>query len=268
MQTVFGTAPVTFYAIYYQSEYYYTGTVQTFIAPVNGWYSIKTYGARGAGYNGGALGGFAYGEFYIKAGTELYVLVGESSQEYIGTSTPNGWKGGWNGGGNGNNRHDVQYVVTGGAGSTDVRLEAARKGSTDWKTGMSSRIIVAGGGGGSDDVNHANRPLTPRGGYGGGIVGGSGVGNNVGKGGTQTSGGYGLGVGANSTGSCGGAGGGGYYGGNASPESGGGGGGSSYISGNPQCPKTVPGWEARNSYTTVGGSNHVNGYVSFTLIEK
>lgn len=41
------TGPVTFYAIYYQSNYYYTGAPQTFRVPIDGWYEIQLWGAEG-----------------------------------------------------------------------------------------------------------------------------------------------------------------------------------------------------------------------------
>ena len=56
--------PVTFYAIYYQSDYAYTGSYQVFTAPVAGTYQIEAWGAQGVGDAGSAnpaYGGYSCG---------------------------------------------------------------------------------------------------------------------------------------------------------------------------------------------------------------
>lgn len=185
--------PATFYAIYYQSSYSYTGSVKAFTAPVDGWYKIECWGAGGGSTPmGSAAGGYASGEIHLPAGTVLYVVVGGSGSggiQHPYSSAGAGYNGGgapesnWAGGGGGRK---------GGGGATDVRTSSAGTGSGDWRVGLDSRIIVAGGAGGSSI-------------YSKGGIGGSKSGN----------GGFGYG---------GTAGGSGWYGGSN------GGGGSSYVS--------------------------------------
>ena len=268
------TGPVTFYAIYYHSDYYYTGTVQTFTAPESGWYRIECNGGCAGVYRSGTgLGGKTVGEFYIPAGRTLSVMVGGSSSAFTGGNIfdfQDGWRGGWNGGANGMTTR-YRYVFSGSGGASDVRLISAPEGSSDWQSGLSTRIIVAGGAGGSDDVNHKDPGNIPGGGNGGGFSGQSGFGyaSSIGAGASQTYG-YAKGQGQPAYQDCSGSGGGGYWGGYASRLSAGGGGGSSYISGNPACPEVITGWVARNSYTVVGGNNSGirHGHIHFTLVER
>lgn len=223
------------------AEFQYTGDVQVWTVPQSGTYKFETWGAQGGG-DGGALGGYAYGEKYLTAGEVLYVYVGER-----GSSVAS---------------NDYRLVGAGG-GATDIRRIG---GSWNDSEGLNSRIIVAGGGGGGASDNDFNGRYW--GGAGGGLVGGDGQGNwtpgQYGTGGTQDSGGSpvggtasdkqfgGFGYGGDAQYDCGnpispqtfngggigqcesGGGGGGWYGGGA-PTSGqaggGGGGGSSYING-------------------------------------
>lgn len=200
-------------------DFSYSGSVQSFTAPLSGDYVVETWGAQGGSYSGsnGGKGGYSTGIISLNKGETVYVYVGGS------TTTGNG---GWNGGGT------TWGVAKGGGGATDIR-----KGGTS----LANRIVVAGGGGGAQ---------AGAGGAGGGLTGDSGIKQccgTVGSGGTQTAGGTGggtsgtLGQGGNgATGSddlYAGAGGGGYYGGGGANtdvslvDDGGGGGGSGYIGG-------------------------------------
>ena len=245
--------PVTFYAIYYQSEYNYTGTVQTFTAPVDGWYKVQLWGAAGGddgdhhGWRQGGKGGYVEAEIKLEAEQKIYVYIGAPGMDNV-TATGAGYNGGGNPGTDG-------YSGSGG-GASDIRLI---DGEWDNPVGLSTRILVAGGGGGAG--------LRGDGGYGGGLVGGNGrgdawndqYGNNFpgGDGGTQTSAGNRGGFGYGGTnGADGGGGGGGWYGGGARgpcrpSDSGpndndvGGGGGSSYIGGYGSI-------QIRNAYTKAG----------------
>lgn len=225
------SGPVTFYAIYYQSEYYYTGTEQTFIAPVNGWYKVQLWGAKGGDDDPktgkGARGAYVSGEVHVTAGTKLYVYVGAPGRTAV-TGTGAGYNGGGNPGASG-------WSGSGG-GATDVRTT-----SGNWTDGLSSRIAVAAGGGGGGCYGD--------GGYGGALTGGSGGT----KGGTQTSAGPGgrFGVGGTPT-PDGGGGGGGWYGGGAGNDDVGGGGGSSYISGFPGCDLSWTGYVFKNPLMIAG----------------
>ena len=55
----------------------YSGNVQTFAIPKNGFYQLETFGAQGGskgGYVGGA-GGYSKGYIQLKKGDTLYVCV-------------------------------------------------------------------------------------------------------------------------------------------------------------------------------------------------
>ena len=229
-------------------EFSYTGDVEEYIVPRDGWYYIELGGAQGGSakyttlYEGG-LGSKTSGYIELEAGDKLYFYVGGMGSSHSGTSTdtmtPNGK--GYNGGSVGrfyaNNSNGG-----GGGGATDVRLVG---GTWDNTTSLISRIMVAAGGGGGD--SHVSSPnYSGDGGDGGTLYGiDSKKINDIcytyGKGGTQTSGGVSIacssehntvisgafGIGGNMSHATGG---GGYYGG-----AGGGhtsaAGGSSYISG-------------------------------------
>ena len=242
-------APVTFYAIYYQSDYAFTGSVQTFTAPVSGWYQIECWGGHGDWYVGGK-GGYTYGEFYIEKSTTLYVVVGQASRD-----TASGNYGGWNGGGNGDGPYEGSHGSSGsGGGATDVRLSSAGAGSSNWQIGLTSRIIVAGGGGGGLGQD---RPPVASGGHGGGWTGGK-------TGGSQTSG-YAFGYGQSMNRADYQGGGGGWYGGYGGPN--GGGGGSSYVSGISDG-AVYTSYRARKGGTIAGGNSEFNGRAKIILIES
>ena len=230
------TGPVTFYAVYYQSDYHYTGAPQTFTAPVDGVYRVQLWGASGGADAGGpgGNGGFVTGSIRLKAGTSLYVYVGAPGRDN-GTGVGAGYNGGANSGGCG-------WSGAGG-GATSISLA-----SGPWNNAsvLANRIAVAGGGGGAGC--HGN----------GGSAGGlNGFNGSSGAGGTQTNagtnGGFGYGgcVGSNSDG---GGGGGGYYGGGAGFGDQGGGGGSSFINGACGCATVHPNYVFFNA-SMINGQN-------------
>ena len=186
-----------------QTDFTYTGGIQSFVVPSTGNYKLEVWGAQGGDaspYYGG-MGGYASGTIDLTAGQTIYIYVGQVGQGAGGGSA-------WNGGGGGT------CCGAGGGGGTDFRLGG---------TALAYRVIVAGaGGGGSNDTPQGN------GGDGGGS---SGLYGTVGAPGTQSSG-YSLGVGeTNSSDAAGGGGGywGGYNGGGGTGGSGGG--GSAYTGG-------------------------------------
>ena len=222
------TGPVTFYAIYYQTDFYPSDSMQRFWAPFDGWYQIQCWGASGdnAHYGSrvayGGRGGYTAGRVYLTKGTILSVRVetmGGGDRYYANNP---GWA-----------------IVNGyGGGSASV-------GTND---SMYSRFIVAGGGGSAAIYG----PYQRNGGVAGGLTGGNGSqmvwdANNGAfnasppTGGTQTAGGRGYG----DTGKNGGfghrgspGGGSGWWGGGYSGIANNvysGGGGSSYASGFPGC---------------------------------
>lgn len=130
-----------------ENYFSYTGSVQTFTAPVDGEYTLEVGGAQGGaadyakelGLSGGK-GGVSTGKVTLKKGEVLNIYVGQE-----GAPTRDAFNGGRYGqatftaGENGKFNRDKR-TDGGGGGATDIR-----KGGTD----LSNRIIVAGGGGGA-----------------------------------------------------------------------------------------------------------------------
>lgn len=251
--------------------YSYTGNYQTFVAPATGNYKIELWGASGGDFAPilGGKGGYTSGDIYLIKDTALYVYIGGS---------PSGEAGGYNGGGSLAAGQGI-YGSAGG-GATDIRLVSGAWNDT---TSLISRIMVAGAGAGANYRNYVDQACgygEGAGGYGGGLIGGTGesikhtsvggctYGWGIGTGGTQTIGGSWIsynsaGLLADSTvsgafgiaqGSTQAGGGSGYYAGGGSSH-GGGGGGSSFISGCVGC-------DAVNaSGINTGQPNHYSGYV-------
>ena len=212
----------------------YTGTDQTFTAPVSGIYVFELWGASGGDgrigntdtvvARSGGGGGYSTGEMYMRAGQVLHVYVGGKGGDSTSDAHSYG-RGGWNGGGDGGAEQSGEVQPengAGGGGGTDIRMGGKA---------LSDRILVAGGGGGScgclvvDDKGGVNVDINPAksnpnakflGGYGGGESGGST--NEFTSAGTKSSGTLGQGdkgyshSGGSNFGSTGG-GGGGYRGG-------------------------------------------------------
>lgn len=211
-------------------DFPYTGDIQEFTAPANGYYRLETWGSQGGG-NGG-FGAYSTGAVYLKEGTKLYITVGGTGDLY---------SGGYNGGGTPG--HSSQYGY-GGGGATHISTIPSTLANL--KNDQGALLIVAAGGGGGG--SNLNQNLN---GHGGGYLGNSGydtyTSSNRGYNGTGAS----LSIGGNCpTGSgsnCGRGsfgqggnfcnmtyggpgGGGGYFGGGGGNRGhGAGGGGSSYI---------------------------------------
>jgi hypothetical protein len=230
------------------TTYSYTGGVQTFTAPSEGYYQLEAWGAKG-GFQTGfpnsgwavGSGGYVKGTLYLKQSQKIHVYVGEFSNR---GNVDGSLVGSWNGGGG------CMGIYSGmGGGATDFRL---KDGAWNSAQGLNSRIMVAGGGGGSG--NRDANAVADRGHAGGlngynskdpasmggtqinggsstaAIVAGDGYSENA-KSGTFGAGGY-----SGTLNYCGG-GGGGYYGGagNGYRLGGQGSGGSSFISGMTGC---------------------------------
>jgi hypothetical protein len=154
----------------------YTGSAQSWSAPLSGRYRIVAHGARGSDGAGaqaesrngsGGFGALAIGDIALTAGTPLQVHVGERPMGGDGAASA---VGGWNGGGPG-------FVQTadrasgGGGGATDVRVGGAS---------LADRVLVAGGGGGGAGASTTGGG-SPGGGGGGGYFGGGGGGGYTGS---------------------------------------------------------------------------------------
>ena len=221
--------PTTYYAIYYQSDYTYTGSVQVFRAPIDGTYEVSLWGAKGGNdRHMGANGAYVDGFIYLTAGQELYVYVGAPGKD-AATGTGAGYNGGGNPGHKGRSGS--------GGGATSISTVS---GLWNDSNVLNNRIAVAAGGGGGGNYSV--------GGAGGDL---NGVNGGGGRGGTQTRGYQGGKFGIGGTPSPDG-GGGGWYGGGAGNKDNGGGGGSSYLNGYNGC-------ELRNTSLVFTQGKLING---------
>ncbi len=232
-------------------------TVGTYTFTVGSGYSAVTIDMAGAqggtSYYGspGGLGGRVQCILNVTTGQVLTVYVGGAGSNYnLGTTS-----GGANGGGGGAGGGIGYYYGAGGGGSSDIRTGG---------TALTNRVVVAGAGGGGGN-NCAD--VTSVGGFGGGLVAGTGqdcstpVETYCGQGGSQTAGGLGatgysapagtFGAGAGWTSySYSGGGGGGWYGGGAAAY-GGGGGGSSYTGTGTSAVVHTTGYRTGNGYVNI-----------------
>lgn len=223
------------------SEYYamgsyifdFTGKIEKInLSP--GIYKLEVWGAQGGyglneTYRGG-YGGYSSGYINLDAPTDLFVAVGgQGGNGLENVDTLNA--GGFNGGGNTYGTTN-KYVGSGG-GATHIALSTGELSTLS--ENINDILIVAGGGGAG---GYESDSYYSTGGDAGGFIGNSGTTSeyieNIGNGGTQTSGGVGaagdgyFGQGSNSEGKSLG-GGGGFYGGGAGLWTSGSGGGSGYI---------------------------------------
>ena len=241
----------------------YTGKVQEYTVPRDGYYYIEMAGGSGNAptsnpdYAGASK---TSGYIELKAGEKLYFYVGSKARQQKAASFNGG-----GGAGYGNAGYTISSSISGdtgtygftGGGATDVRLKG---GSWDNTSSLISRIMVAGGGGSASNQavynnTGGNSESDGLSGMSGGYYSGHGDKSAYGTGASQTAGGTGGknldSYGTNNSGSFGkggtsnsyssnsgsSGGGGGYYGGGAGAGTGGGGsghgsgGGSSYISG-------------------------------------
>ncbi len=244
-------------------DFAYTGDVQSYTVPKDGYYYIELGGA--AGYRPlKSRGAITSGYIALEQGEILYFYIGQKGEQANRNCGTSAYK--FNGGApavaaaNGN-------CGPSGGGASDVRLE-----SGFWydEASLISRIMVAGGGAGST----ANFSASP--GYGGTLYGGKAiyVGNsgssitnaNQGKAGTQKSGGEAptkIDV-ATSNGAPGEFGMGGYGGaGPADAEYGGSGGGGGYYGGSGSSGSTTA-----SVLNGGGGSSYISGYAGVNSVEE
>ncbi len=121
-------------------NYSYTGNVQTFTAPNDGYYTLECYGG-GTNYS---LGGYAKGTVFLKKDEKMYIYVGGQSSLFNGGNRAS------------NITMDCSNLATGtpSSGATDIRVIPATNGSwyisnhSSWNTDKSllSRLVTAGGG--------------------------------------------------------------------------------------------------------------------------
>ena len=159
----------------FATTFYFTGSVQEYEIPEDGYYKIEAWGAQGGsstldagiremttwldiceldgekGHCAGGRGAYTSGNIYLTKGEKLYIYVGEKGATGVVNADANG---GWNGGGTGTHDHSDDEADGGGGGATDIRLVA---GEWDDDNSLNSRIMVAAGGGGASDI-HSGLP--------------------------------------------------------------------------------------------------------------
>ena len=163
--------------IFMARAYSYTGSVQTFTAPISTSYVLEVWGAQGGSLdayeesgnhaNGqGAKGGYSKGNKQLSSQNKLYVCVGGQGEKVtqkglfeIGSS------GGYNGGGAGGGTVHQDFVpAAGGGGATHIAITKDRGILKNYVDNKSEILIVAGGGGGANFWHNGT-------GHGGGLSG-------------------------------------------------------------------------------------------------
>ncbi len=240
-------------------NYSYTGDVQTFEVPMDGYYYIELGGASGGISNPyGALGAKTSGYINLSKDEKLYFYIGKAGTTPNTNCRTSGYE--FNGGGIAMPSSEGLCGPTGG-GATDVRLVG---GSWDNMSSLISRIMVAGAGGGVSYLGQYSR------GNGGTLYGAQPIFStyqaNLGKPGTQIAGGaeptkYST---AQSTGTAGSFGKGGYGGANksGSTSGGGSGGGAGYYGGSGASGLGQGIWPGG------GGSSYISGYAGVNSVEE
>lgn len=138
-------------ATFSSQDFPYTGAVQTFTAPTNGYYQLEAWGSQGGG-NGG-YGAYSTGVVYLVHDETIYIQVGGTGAKY---------NGGYNGGGIGGYGNLGQNAY-GGGGATSIARKTGLLSSLS-SSKDSVLLVAAGGGGGCQNANCTN-------GHGGGIKG-------------------------------------------------------------------------------------------------
>ena len=162
----------------------YTGSEQTFIAPVSGTYKLETWGAQG-GYAQtsealGGYGGYSKGVVTLNKNDILYIIVGGKGTDGDDYSTVKIYDGGYNGGGNA--KSDGGTVWGAGGGATSIQNLLIDDGQLkNYSNNIENVLIVSGGGGGAGwhykkYLTTPQSPYNPHsGGSGGGYLGSNGI---------------------------------------------------------------------------------------------
>jgi len=209
------------------TEFPYKGTIDTFIAPVAGYYRLETWGAQGGYANSyrGGFGGYSTGVVFLQKDEKLYIVVGGQGATANVTGSNRRLAGGYNGGGYGYQR-DSSVKAGAGGGATHIATQTGLLSTLN--NSKDSILIVSGGGAGGYGYSNKWWNGNSGGGYHGGYS------YSAASAGTQTSG-YAFGQASDTSsvitlpGTNHSGGGGGYYGGLAYWGETGAGGGSGYI---------------------------------------
>ena len=149
------------------STFDYVGHEQTYIAKMDGYYRLETWGAQGGDANStyiGGKGGYASEILHLDSGSLIYIYVGGKGDT---CPSPNSFcNGGYNGGGYGRSYSESTSVSAGGGGATHI--STSNNLLCYLKDNTSSILLVAAGGGGGHYTNSSNGGI---GGNGGGTTG-------------------------------------------------------------------------------------------------
>lgn len=145
-----------------ENYFSYTGSVQTFTAPVDGEYTLEVGGAQGGGESDleGGKGGKSTGKVTLKKGETIYLYVGQSGSNNYGTAS-----GTYNGGG-------AAGGVFGTAGGGATHIAKTQRGELKNYANHKEDVLIVAGGGGGASANYNKNKST--GGYGGGTTGSQG----------------------------------------------------------------------------------------------
>ena len=162
----------------------YTGSEQTFTAPMSGTYKLETWGAQG-GYAQtsealGGYGGYSKGIVTLNKNDMLYIIVGGKGTDGDDYSTVKIYNGGYNGGGNA--KSDGKTVWGAGGGATSIQNLLIDDGQLkNYSNNIENVLIVSGGGGGAGwfykaYISTPKSPYNPHsGGSSGGYLGSNGI---------------------------------------------------------------------------------------------
>ncbi|MDF1673958.1 MAG: glycine-rich protein, partial [Vicingaceae bacterium] len=178
LKIAFGSVALAFgFSSFAQTTFNYTGSVQTYVVPSTGTYSLESWGAEGGtsfsksqnGYVIAGKGGYTSRDMNLTAGTTLYIYVGGQGDSHAPTTTGL-VAGGYNGGG----ASDNTTTYGGGGGGGGASHIATATGLLSTLAGNQSAVlVVAGGGGGAWACNFydwTNYRDASDGGDGGGLV--------------------------------------------------------------------------------------------------
>ena len=167
----------------------YTGSEQTFVAPVTGVYKLETWGAQGGSGNQvekyvGGYGGYSIGFLNLNSNDKLYINVASQGKSGCVKTI---CSGGYNGGAkSGAFTNDAENWNGGGGGATHVSTKSGLL--SNLRNFQNNILIVSGDRGGA--MNRLSDGI--KGGSGGGYIGNNSISVSklyTGTGGTQTNGG-------------------------------------------------------------------------------
>ncbi len=150
-------------------DFNYTGTIQTFTVPSDGYYQLEVWGAQGGSLSGlnGGFGAYSVGNIYLEKNTVLYIGVGGAGKN--ASSPGQSLSGGYNGGGSVIGNGGINHITASGGGATHIAINNNRGVLSKYANNRDEVLIVAGGGGGArNQANHVPAARWGHGGSGGG----------------------------------------------------------------------------------------------------